>query len=85
MGFAFHGAGMRRQKGSSLRDIFFVSIENWSFGIDGGEKVMLKKQFNRKDATIYTERCILPGCVVKARNIQIFLHFHGLPSGRLTA
>ncbi|MFC1858723.1 hypothetical protein ACFL9U_11975 [Thermodesulfobacteriota bacterium] len=30
-------------------------------------------------------RCIPPGCVAKARNIQIFLRFRALPDGRLNA
>ncbi len=38
-----------------------------------------------KTTSHFIRRCIPLGCVAKTRNIQIFLRFRALPSGRLNA
>ena len=43
----------------------------------------LMLRVHSKITSHFKRRCIPPGCVAKARHIQIFLRFRALPAGRL--
>jgi hypothetical protein len=50
-----------------------------------GLGILTELRAHSKIASHFIRRCIPPGCVAKARNIQIFLRFRALQAGRRNA